>query len=299
MIGTPVLAQGTVNPSGNYIKLNVPLGDMKDLNLSAGEPLYWYLSVWYGFIIGSVGILATVMIMWGGFKWLTSRGNATTISAAKETIWSAIIGLVLAFLSYTILYLINPALIVIKTPALTADFSSFTGGQTSGTQTATAGGAVPLNQISGEAINSNKLPVRGEYNPTLRERFGGSGLESLAQRREIGGNTYVGGASSNFGGPDDTEGGTAFISGEAFSSLRPDSDYYMAYRFDYTLTSPEDLRNMWAIIVNPDTGRAVRARIIDWGPNPNTGRSIDVSRAVQRDLGVNDGGNLYFRLIRR
>ncbi|MBI5765861.1 hypothetical protein HZA71_01385, partial [Candidatus Falkowbacteria bacterium] len=53
-----------------------------------------YLAIWYGFIIGAVGILATVMIMWGGFKWLTSRGNATTISGAKETIWSAIIGLV-------------------------------------------------------------------------------------------------------------------------------------------------------------------------------------------------------------
>ncbi len=76
-----------------------------------------YVSAWYGFIIGTVGILATIMIMYGGFKWMTSRGGSG-INDAKDIIWSALIGLTLAFLSYTILYLINPDLLTIGLPEM-------------------------------------------------------------------------------------------------------------------------------------------------------------------------------------
>ncbi|MFA4872242.1 MAG: pilin [Patescibacteria group bacterium] len=148
---TPI---GTVYPPSNQIiKLNVPLGNKATIDLK-NEPLATYLAIWYGFIIGSVGILATVMIMWGGFKWLTSRGNATNISNAKENIWSAIIGLVLAFLSYTILYLINPALTVIKTPALTADLSGFIGTQQQGTPSPTAPG--PEDHLDETQLNDGR-----------------------------------------------------------------------------------------------------------------------------------------------
>jgi len=70
-----------------------------------------YIGLWYSFITGVVGILATIMIMWGGFKWLTSRGNSSIIGEAKEIIFSAIIGLFLALMSFSILNLINPALV--------------------------------------------------------------------------------------------------------------------------------------------------------------------------------------------
>jgi len=73
-----------------------------------------YIKTWYNFIIGAIGILATVMIMYGGLKWLTSRGNSAVIGDAKEKIFSALIGLILVFLSYTILYLVNPNLVEIK-----------------------------------------------------------------------------------------------------------------------------------------------------------------------------------------
>ncbi len=95
------------------IILNVPIAGMTQVS-SFGE----YFKTWYDFAIGAVGVLATVMIMWGGFKWLTSRGNSGVISESKQIIWSALIGLVLAFLSYTILYLINPRLTTIGLPTL-------------------------------------------------------------------------------------------------------------------------------------------------------------------------------------
>ena len=97
---------------------NVPFGDFTGDIPVDSQILFKYLSAWYGFVVGAVGILATVIIMWGGFKWLTSRGNAAAISDAKDRIWSAIIGLVLVFLSYNLLYLINPRLLTITLPDL-------------------------------------------------------------------------------------------------------------------------------------------------------------------------------------
>ena len=52
------------------------------------NPLGVYIKAWYGFIIGSIGIITTLMIMWGGFKWLYSRGDSGEIGKAKEIIFS-------------------------------------------------------------------------------------------------------------------------------------------------------------------------------------------------------------------
>jgi|GEM_PF-2339156 hypothetical protein len=97
--------------------LNVALGSVDKVNLK-GNVFSDYITVWYGFAVGSIGIFATVMIMWGGFKWLTSRGNSGNIGEAKEIMWSAIIGLCLAFFSYTILNILNPDLVTINSPGL-------------------------------------------------------------------------------------------------------------------------------------------------------------------------------------
>lgn len=67
-----------------------------------------YLKKIYELFIGIVGILAVIIIMVGGFQWLMAAGNAQRISGAKTTIISAIMGLVLALTSYTILEFANP-----------------------------------------------------------------------------------------------------------------------------------------------------------------------------------------------
>jgi hypothetical protein len=90
---------------------NVPIGDFSGPITVTNELLGNYINTWYGFVVGAVGIMATVMIMYAGFKWLASRGNATTISDAKDKIWSAIIGLFLVFSSYIILQVINGDLV--------------------------------------------------------------------------------------------------------------------------------------------------------------------------------------------
>lgn len=46
-----------------------------------------------------VGIVAVIMIIWGGFKYITSGGDSGNITSAKNTIIYAIIGLVVVALA--------------------------------------------------------------------------------------------------------------------------------------------------------------------------------------------------------
>lgn len=73
-----------------------------------------YIQAWYKFAIAGVGILAVVMIMAGGLVWLTAGGRANQISTAKDWIMGAVIGLVLALMSYTLLDILNPNLVTFK-----------------------------------------------------------------------------------------------------------------------------------------------------------------------------------------
>ena len=75
-----------------------------------------YLVAIYNFILNIVGIVAMIMIIIGGFRYMTSTGNASAMADAKDMIFNAFLGLGLALLSWLILYTINPDLI--KIPSL-------------------------------------------------------------------------------------------------------------------------------------------------------------------------------------
>jgi len=59
-----------------------------------------------GFIIPLLGISLFVMLIIGGFKFITSGGDPKAVEEAKKTITWAVGGLVLASLAYFILILI-------------------------------------------------------------------------------------------------------------------------------------------------------------------------------------------------
>jgi hypothetical protein len=73
-----------------------------------------YVAGIYKYAIGVVGIVAAIMLMVGGVRWLTAGGNASAVTDAQSYITGSLTGLVLALLSYTILYTINPALVSFK-----------------------------------------------------------------------------------------------------------------------------------------------------------------------------------------
>ena len=49
-----------------------------------------------------VGILAVIMLIWGGIKYATSAGDSNKVTAAKNTILYAVIGLAVAVLAFAI-----------------------------------------------------------------------------------------------------------------------------------------------------------------------------------------------------
>lgn len=55
-----------------------------------------------GVIMGFLGILAVVIILLGGFMWMTAGGNEEKVGKAKKLIVSGIIGLVIVLAAYAI-----------------------------------------------------------------------------------------------------------------------------------------------------------------------------------------------------
>lgn len=57
-----------------------------------------------------LGIVAVIMIIVGGFMYVTSGGDATGVTKAKNTIMYAVVGLVVAILSYAIVHFVIGAI---------------------------------------------------------------------------------------------------------------------------------------------------------------------------------------------
>ncbi len=52
--------------------------------------------------LGLLGIISVVIILYAGFKWMTSAGNDEAVGSAKKMLVAAIIGLVIILSAYII-----------------------------------------------------------------------------------------------------------------------------------------------------------------------------------------------------
>lgn len=76
--------------------------------------------------LGFLGVIAVVIILLGGFKWMTAGGEDTKVTEAKKLIFSGIIGLVIVIAAYAIASFVIESII-------TATTSTETGTETGGT----------------------------------------------------------------------------------------------------------------------------------------------------------------------
>lgn len=91
---------------------NVPIPNLFEGEQQVSGTLFArYLGAFFVYFIGVVGILAVVMVMWGGYHYIVAAGNPQKMNQGKEIISGAVIGLVLALTSFLLLRLINPALV--------------------------------------------------------------------------------------------------------------------------------------------------------------------------------------------
>src|SRR3989338_2552411 len=90
-------------PGSNFIA-----GKGMSLNCSSvGE----YVKAIYTLSVYAGSILAVVVLMIGGFIWLTAGGNVSQVGQARSYIGGAIAGFVLLLLSWTLLQTVNPKLV--------------------------------------------------------------------------------------------------------------------------------------------------------------------------------------------
>ena len=60
--------------------------------------------------LGLIGLLAVIMMIYGGFMYMTSAGDANKVTKAKNTIIYGVVGLVIAVLSFAIVTFVLGAL---------------------------------------------------------------------------------------------------------------------------------------------------------------------------------------------
>lgn len=73
-----------------------------------------YIQAVYNYGLAIVSILAAIILMGGGLIWLTSGGDSSKVTKAKEMIIGSISGLVILFCAWIILNTVNPELLKLK-----------------------------------------------------------------------------------------------------------------------------------------------------------------------------------------
>ena len=126
-----------VNASFDY----TPLEPIPGIDPEDSKSFEGFIESIYIFALWSVGIAALFMLTIGGFWYMTSAGNTSRIGEAKKIIASALVGLLIALITWLILYVLNPDLVRIN-----IDLTNFfVAGSTSHLYPSTGPGAGPGN----------------------------------------------------------------------------------------------------------------------------------------------------------
>jgi len=145
-----------------------------------------YILTVYKFGIWSVGIAALLMIMVGGFMYITSAGNNASMEKAKGIIFDSVVGILLVLTAYLILYVINPELVKIKLISGTIN--------TGGGGSVGIGSTAQLGTGSCSTITAAGNPCTVE---NLQSAFGSQAetASAICNRESAGGNPNIGSGS--------------------------------------------------------------------------------------------------------
>lgn len=97
-------ARGKLNAIGSITGLG-----RVDVSTDAG--LYEKIAAIINILLGFVGVVAVIFILYAGFKWITAGGNEEQITEARGNIRNAVIGIVVVFLAFVITNFVTKSLI--------------------------------------------------------------------------------------------------------------------------------------------------------------------------------------------
>ncbi len=133
-----------------------------------------FISSVYSFALTVVGIAVFIRILYAGFLMLTAAGNSSKWGDAKTKMQNAIVGTILLFAAYLILYVINPDLVK-NTFNFSIPSSTYTAPATESVKTNTTGGPVAISGrvlASGGVTSFYGLPIaraqEGIYSFTIK-----------------------------------------------------------------------------------------------------------------------------------
>lgn len=97
---------------GITISMSVPGSSANGSTTNPGG----FISNFYQFALMIGGVLAFAVVIYGGVKYMTSSGNPSGQSDAKEWIEAALLGILLLLAAYFILSIVNPQLLNLNLP---------------------------------------------------------------------------------------------------------------------------------------------------------------------------------------
>lgn len=82
---------------------NVQNGVTTTKNEAGGLTMQQVINTVIGTMLFIVGLLAVIMLIYGGIRYVTSHGDKAQVTAAKETIMYAVVGLVVAIAAFAVI----------------------------------------------------------------------------------------------------------------------------------------------------------------------------------------------------
>jgi len=142
-----------------------------------------YLQALYKFVIGGVAIAGLLMLVIGGFFYMTAAGNNAQLTKAKDIIRDALLGIIIALFAWLLLFTINPDLIKIDLSGLSELATEATslpgnpaagqGGAQSGSPSGAVGGGgayTPGQYGCGEVVNEGHAMVNSSCRYSQKKR---------------------------------------------------------------------------------------------------------------------------------
>lgn len=103
-------ASSTTSGGSNAFLIRLPLvgGAYKTANQ---DTVFSVVAVGVNLFLGLLGVIFLILIIYAGFQYMMAQGDDKKISAAKDMIWSAIIGIIIVIGAYAIWNLIFPTIV--------------------------------------------------------------------------------------------------------------------------------------------------------------------------------------------
>ena len=104
VIGTPIASADTIGQGGAPGGVNAAKGTGVPTNFASGDGSLIQKII--NIMLYAIGVLSAIMLIFGGLRYVISGGQKEAVTAAKNTILYAVVGLLIAVFAYAFIHFI-------------------------------------------------------------------------------------------------------------------------------------------------------------------------------------------------